>query len=109
VSAPEITVHEAKEWLDECHPPRLVDVRESDEWEVCRLPRAELMPLSGWPAVVGEKLIDPHEPLLIYCHHGGRSARATEFLLQNGFTNVTNLAGGIDAWSLEIDSAVVRY
>ena len=56
-------------------------------------PGAELLPLSEWPALALEKLTDHAQPLLIQCHHGGRSARATEFLLHNGFTDVTNLAG----------------
>jgi rhodanese-related sulfurtransferase len=46
---------------------------------------------------------------LIHCHHGGRSGNATEFLLRNGYTDVTNVAGGIDAWSQEIDSSIRRY
>ncbi|MDB6173732.1 MAG: moeZ 2 [Chthoniobacteraceae bacterium] len=90
-------------------PARLIDVRESDEWELCRIPGAELMALSEWPAVVEEKLTDQDEVLIVHCHHGGRSARAADFLIRNGYTNVRNLTGGIDAWSQEIDSAVPRY
>ena len=56
-----------------------------------------------------EQLTDKAQPLLIHCHHGGRSARATAWLLSQGFADVTNVAGGIDAWSLQIDSTVPRY
>lgn len=106
---PEISVTEAKRRLDGTQPPRLIDVREADEYEVARIAGAELLPLSQWPALATDKLTDPAQPLLIHCHHGGRSGRATEFLLRNGFTDVTNIAGGIEAWSLEIDPAVPRY
>ena len=106
---PEISVAEAKARLSGPTPPRLIDVREADEYAVAHIEGAELLPLSQWPAIAAEKLTDPGEALLIQCHHGGRSARAAEFLLRNGFTDVTNLAGGIDAWSVEVDPAVPRY
>jgi rhodanese-related sulfurtransferase len=109
VPIPEISVAEAKRLLEGPNPPRLIDVREQDEWELARIDGAELLPLSQWPAVAQEKLTDTAQPLLIQCHHGGRSAHATDFLLRSGYTDVTNLAGGIDAWSQEIDPAVPRY
>ena len=106
---PEISVSDAKRLLDGPQPPRLIDVRESDEYEIAHIAGAELLPLSQWPALAAEKLGDPTQPLLIHCHHGGRSGRAAEFLIRSGYTDVTNLAGGIDAWALEIDSSVPRY
>ena len=106
---PEISVREVQEALAAPAPPRLIDVREPDEWEHCRIPGAELLPLSQWPQLALEKLADKDQPLLLHCHHGGRSARATAWLLGQGFTNVKNVAGGIDAWSTEIDSSVPRY
>ena len=106
---PEITVHELKEALASEKPPRLIDVREVGEFEHCRIAGAELIPLSQWPQLALEKLTDKAEPLLMQCHHGGRSARATAWLLGQGFTDVKNVAGGIDAWSVEIDPAVPRY
>lgn len=109
MAVPEISVTEARTLLSGPNPPRLIDVREEDEYATARIAGAELLPLSQWPAIAAEKLTDPNQPLLIQCHHGGRSARAAEFLLRNGFTNVTNLAGGIDAWSVEVDSSVPRY
>ncbi|MCE9612182.1 MAG: rhodanese [Chthoniobacter sp.] len=106
---PEISVIAAHERLAVSAPPRLIDVREEDEFAFARIPGAELLPLSLWPGIVAEKLTDPAEPLLLVCHHGGRSAQATAFLLQNGFTDVTNVAGGIDAWSQEIAPSIPRY
>jgi len=105
----EIDVTEAKRRLEQPSPPRLIDVREPDEWEVCHIKGAELLPLSQWPNLIREKLTNPAEPLLIYCHHGSRSARATQFLMLQKFTDATNIAGGIDAWSLDVDSTVARY
>ena len=106
---PEISVAAARQRLAGPVPPRLIDVREADEFAIARIPDAELLPLSQWPAVAAEKLTDPAQPLLILCHHGSRSGQATAFLLHNGFTDVTNIAGGIDAWSQEIDPSVPRY
>jgi rhodanese-related sulfurtransferase len=87
----------------------LIDVREPDEWALTSIAGAELLPLSQWPGVALEKLTDPTQPIVIHCHHGARSMRAAEFLASRGFTDVANLAGGIDAWSSEVDAAVPRY
>ncbi len=106
---PEISVTEAAGLLASENPPRLIDVREPDEWAVAKIAGAELLPLSQWPAVAVEKLTDKSQPLLVQCHHGARSGRAAAWLIQQGFTNVTNLAGGIDAWSEEVDAKVPRY
>ena len=59
------------------------------------------------PARLAE--LDADKPLVVMCHSGGRSRRVAEFLLGNGFTNVFNLKGGIDAWSTQLDSRVPRY
>lgn len=109
MALPEISVAEAHQRLAGPTPPRLIDVREADEFAIARIAGAELLPLSQWPALAAEKLSDPAQPLLIHCHHGGRSGQATAYLLHHGFTDVTNVAGGIDAWSQEIDPAIPRY
>lgn len=108
-TVPEISVRELQEAMASPTPPRLIDVREAPEFEVCRISGAELLPLSQWPHLALEKLTSKDEPLVMQCHHGGRSGRATAWLLGQGFTNVKNLAGGIDAWSTEIDPSVPRY
>jgi rhodanese-related sulfurtransferase len=109
VELPEISVLQLRELLESDAPPRLIDVREENEWSIGSIPGAELVPLSLWPAIVSEKLTDPEQPLVIQCHHGGRSARAGEYLLRIGFLNVKNLAGGLDAWSVHVDPSVPRY
>src|SRR5438105_402848 len=60
---PEISVVEAKKLLSGANPPRLIDVREPGEWDIARIPGAELLPLSQWPAVAIEKLTDKSESL----------------------------------------------
>ncbi len=88
---------------------RLIDCRESEEFSICRLERAELLPMSQFPEMVGQLGEDQSIPLVVYCHHGMRSARATEYLRSLGFHQARSLAGGIDRWSCEIDETIPRY
>ncbi|ATC65357.1 molybdenum cofactor biosynthesis protein MoeB [Nibricoccus aquaticus] len=104
----EISVEETKRLL-ETNPNGtvLIDVREAHEVEICRIPSAQHIPMRQIPEHLGDLPADKH--LLIHCHHGGRSMRVTEFLRSRGLTAVTNVAGGIDAWSLQIDPTLRRY
>ncbi len=95
---PAISPTEAAARLDETTEPRplLVDVREANEFALMRVEGAALLPLSGFAARFEEL---PHDrPLLLLCAAGGRSARATEHLLANGYPDATNVTGGITAW-----------
>ena len=85
----------------------LVDVREPIELQIASLPFAIHVPMREIPTRAGQLPRDV--PLVIMCHGGARSRRVAEFLLGNGFDNVLNLKGGIDAWSTEIDPLVPRY
>ena len=85
-----------------------MDVREKNEFEIARIPNSKLIPLSEFSKRVLEEL-KPEMDLVLHCHHGGRSQRASEYLVSMGFKNVANLAGGIDAWSVEIDNTIPRY
>jgi len=87
----------------------LVDCREQDEWRVCRIEGAELIPLSRFAETARRRFDDPAHRVVIHCHHGMRSANAAHFLRQSGLPHVWSMAGGIEAWSLEIDPAVPRY
>ena len=102
----EVSVHDLKRALAE-GGARVVDVREPWEADVARIEGAELIPLSEFAARARDLPRDT--PILIHCHHGGRSMQATQWLRRNGYDKVANVAGGIDAWSLEIDPAVPRY
>lgn len=103
-----VTAQELAERLKDERGLRLVDVREKQEWDLCRIPEAELLPLSQFAGTAME-ILNPEEEIVVYCHHGMRSERAGLFLEQNGYANVSNLIGGIDAWSLQVDSTVQRY
>ena len=88
-------------------PPALLDVREPYEWTIARLPDAQLVPLDALPHAVST--LDPGAELVVYCHHGIRSAAAVTWLRERGFQRARNLTGGIDRWSREVDPSTRRY
>ena len=102
-----ITVQELKQKLDRGEKVVLIDVREPWEYNIAKIEGAQLIPL-GTLATEYKKL-DPGAEIVMHCHMGMRSMDATQFLLQQGFKNVKNLTGGINAWSQQIDPAVPRY
>ena len=85
----------------------VLDVREPYEWAIARLPQARLVPLSSLPSAVNT--LDRNADIVVYCHHGARSAAAVNWLRDQGFDHVLNLVGGIDRWSLDVDPAIRRY
>jgi adenylyltransferase/sulfurtransferase len=103
----EVSIEEAARLLASAQPPLLVDVREPSEHATCCISAAKLIPM----ALVPERLAEiPQDlPVLIHCHHGGRSLRVTQFLRAKGYTKVSNVQGGIDAWAVKIDPKVRRY
>ena len=104
----EISVTEAKRLLDASPGGvRLIDVREPYEVEIASLRGAELIPMGQIPAQAHS--LPRGEHLLIMCHHGGRSLRVTQYLRAQGYTAVTNIAGGIDAWAEQIEPGLTRY
>jgi rhodanese-related sulfurtransferase len=103
-----ITPLELKARMDRGDKFRLIDVREEDEWAVARLPQAELIPLSQFQQR-GPAELAPGEELILYCHHGMRSGRAQGYLKAQGYSNVLNLTGGIDAWAVQVDPSMKRY
>ena len=103
----EVDVAEVKSWLDEGRDFTLIDVRSPLEHAICRIDGARLIPLQDIPAEI--ERLDPAARYVVHCHHGGRSAQAVELMRRRGFTATQNLAGGIDAWSREVDPAVPRY
>ena len=86
---------------------RILDVREPEELAICRVAGAAHIPMRQVPAQLDELPRDQH--LLVLCHHGSRSLRVTQWLRAQGFTAVSNIAGGIEAWAEEIDPAMNRY
>ncbi len=85
----------------------LVDVREEWEYSLAKLDGSILIPLGTLPKSLAQ--LNRDSEIIAICHHGMRSADATNFLLQQGFPNVKNLVGGIDAWSVQVDGTVPRY
>jgi adenylyltransferase/sulfurtransferase len=104
----DLTVAEASQ-LVKSRPAtvRILDVREPFEVEICRIAGAETIPMRQIPEHVATLPRDQY--LLILCHHGNRSLRVTQFLRAQGFSAVSNIAGGIDAWAEQLDSAMPRY
>ena len=88
---------------------RLLDVRQHWENELASLPGSLLIPLNEIAQRSREIGGDPSAKIVVYCHHGVRSLSAASFLERLGYTNVHSLAGGIDAWSCEVDASVPRY
>ncbi len=102
----EITPEELKVRLNAGTAPPLLDVREPWEHEICALPGARLIPLDQLELRVDE--IDPAREVVVYCHHGLRSAAVVQWLRHQDIPAV-NLRGGIDAWTLRVDPTLRRY
>ncbi|MGH7167056.1 MAG: rhodanese-like domain-containing protein [Candidatus Methylomirabilales bacterium] len=102
-----ITPRELKDRLDKGDHIVILDVREPWEFSLAKIEGAVLIPLGSLPQSLDK--LDRNVEIVAHCHHGMRSADAAGFLLQQGFTNVKNLVGGIDAWSIQIDPTVPRY
>jgi sulfur-carrier protein adenylyltransferase/sulfurtransferase len=113
MSIPQLTATEVYALLGSASPPQLIDVREPWEYETAHIAGAALVPMGSIPLAVrpGGALADvPRDtPMIIQCHHGGRSNQVAHFLASQGFTQVMNFDGGIDAWSVEVDPSVPRY
>ncbi|GLC53264.1 hypothetical protein PLESTB_000726100 [Pleodorina starrii] len=89
---------------------QLVDVREEWEWQTARIPGFQLLPLSAfddWAPGIKQRL-HPEGQVVVLCHHGVRSMQMAQFLVQNGFTDVKNVTGGIDSYS-RVDPSVPIY
>lgn len=108
MTVPETTPARVKVRLD-AGDPRLVllDVREPEEIALARLDGALHVPMGDVPSALAR--LDRERNYVVVCHHGVRSAFVCAFLLARGYLRVENLAGGIDAWSVEVDPAVPRY
>ena len=102
----QITASELKAMLDAGTLLELVDVRTEWEQEAARIPGFRLLDQSYGDYILG---LDRDTPVVFQCHHGIRSQAAAEYCAHQGFKNVYNLVGGIDAWSLTVDPSVPRY
>ncbi|WP_295887214.1 rhodanese-like domain-containing protein [uncultured Thiohalocapsa sp.] len=87
--------------------PQLLDVREPWELDICRLDAATHIPMRRIPADI--ERLDPDRPVVVICHHGIRSQQVALYLDHQGFRQVLNLRGGIDAWAHEVDPGMATY
>lgn len=102
----DISAQDLKVKLDRREPLVLLDVREDWETTLCRLENATHIPIEEIEFRTTE--LDPADEIVVYCHHGVRSAAVANFLRQQGFKAV-NLAGGLDQWARTIDRGMKRY
>jgi rhodanese-related sulfurtransferase len=104
----EITVRDLIALLAEpSTAPQVLDVREPWELALARVEMTVNIPMGQVPDRLGE--LDPEQTMVVMCHHGNRSRQVAIFMMQKGFSRVINLAGGIDAWSAEVDPTIPRY
>ena len=105
----EITASKAAELLhsDDAGTTVLVDVREDVELNMAAIDGAMHIPMGQIPARIGE--LNPDQTIVVMCHTGGRSAQVATYLSQQGFPDVFNLDGGIQAWSSSVDSTIPEY
>ena len=103
----QISPPQVKQLLDAGQSIVLLDVREPEEVALVRIGGAVHIPMGDIPSRVHE--LDPDADIVVYCHHGIRSASVAAFLMQRDFASVANLSGGIDAWSETVDPSLPRY
>ncbi|MGP6157236.1 MAG: rhodanese-like domain-containing protein [Vulcanimicrobiaceae bacterium] len=103
----EITVGDLKRMQDGGENFMLLDVREDDELAKASLPWAKHVPMGQVPERLAE--LPEDRPIVVMCHGGSRSNRVAQYLRENGYGDVANLTGGIDAWSEKIDPSVPVY
>ncbi|AKU95147.1 putative monothiol glutaredoxin ycf64-like [Labilithrix luteola] len=101
LSAPEV-----KAWLDQGKSFEFFDVRGEDERKIAKIEQAKPLDAAGEKHLAG---VAKDTPIVFHCHHGMRSRNAAERFLREGYTNLYNLEGGIEAWSQKVDPKVARY
>jgi molybdopterin/thiamine biosynthesis adenylyltransferase/rhodanese-related sulfurtransferase len=103
----DITPQELQKMLESGQAPFILDVRNPEEFQICRIPGSTLLPLPELPARHGE--LDKGRAMIVHCKSGMRSAKAIVFLRQQGFTKLRNLKGGILAWADRVDPTMPKY
>ncbi len=106
----EITASEVSQRLAAGEKLHLIDVREPNEFAITKIEGAELIPMRQVPGELQSLEARADEaPLMVFCHHGVRSLNVVNWLRQQGVEACQSITGGIDAWSLTVDSSVPRY
>jgi adenylyltransferase/sulfurtransferase len=102
-----MTVEELKQRLDRGEQVFILDVRNPEEYQICRIPGSKLLPLPELAQRHGE--LSKDQEMVVHCKSGMRSAKAIAFLKQQGFQKLRNLQGGILAWADRIDRGMPKY
>jgi sulfur-carrier protein adenylyltransferase/sulfurtransferase len=109
-SEPEVTVEQLKGAIDRRERLFILDVREPQEFQICRIPGSTLIPLGELPSRLAELPSGPDAPpIVVHCKMGGRSAKAVKLLRERGITGASNLTGGILAWIDRVDPSQPKY
>ena len=103
----EVSVHQVQAFIEGGDPVTLIDVREPWEYNICKLPNSENIPMGKIPAATVS--LSRNHSIIVYCHHGMRSLHIAQYLRSHGFRNVSSMKSGINAWSHEIDANVKTY
>jgi len=110
----QIRPQDLAQWLDSVRAlgePVVLDVREPHELQIASVTangfKLLAIPMGTIPPRLDE--LDPHQPIACLCHHGGRSQQVANFLQSQGFEHVANIAGGIHAWSAQLDPSIACY
>ncbi len=107
MSVVQISARDLQEKLAGKVKPMLLDVRELNEFQFACIEGSQHIPLNQIPQRIDEIKTEPS--CVVICHHGMRSQQAANFLVHSGLSNIYNLSGGIDAWSIDCDNTVSRY
>ncbi len=110
----QVSPSQLSDWLHTARShgaPVVLDVREPSELQVASIKADGFALLSIPMGVIPVRLqeLDPEQPIACLCHHGGRSMQVASFLKARGFAHVANIAGGIHAWSAQLDASVPQY
>ncbi len=104
----ELSTDECQAYLQQTRePPLLLDVREPWEYRLVHLEGSRLIPMREIPQALDT--LDPDQETIVICHHGIRSRQVAMFLDYQGFANVINLSGGVDAWARDVDREMATY
>jgi len=93
--------------LDAGEKPRLLDVREAWEFDLCNIEGSTNISMSNIEQMLNE--LNPDDEIVVICHHGMRSFQVANYLEGQDYTNITNLEGGVDAWANSVDTDMAHY
>lgn len=103
----DITAPDLQLRLNQPDAPLLLDVREPHEYDYASITDSRNIPMNSVPSQLDQ--LDAEREIVVICHHGIRSRRVGEYLENQGYPNIINLTGGIDAWAAQVDQAMPRY